>query len=177
MMKLIVGLGNFGEKYAKTRHNLGFMAVDFLAKNSTWSFDKKFFGQVATGEVDGEKTIFLKPETYMNLSGKSVLAVAQFYKIPAKKIYIFSDDLDLSFGVSRWRAKGGAGGHNGLKSIISVLGTEEFPRMKFGISNEMRAKMPTENFVLTRFSAEELSEIKVIIAKGIDEFLIKIKND
>lgn len=174
MMKLIVGLGNFGKKYEKTRHNLGFMAVDVLAGFPAWKFEKKFFGQVATGEVAGEKTIFLKPETYMNLSGKSVLAVAQFYKIPAKKVIIFSDDLDLPFGKFRWREKGSAGGHNGLKSIISVLGTQEFPRMKFGISNEMRAKMPTENFVLTKFSTEELKKIPQIITDGLVEFLTKI---
>jgi PTH1 family peptidyl-tRNA hydrolase len=177
MMKLIVGLGNYGKEYEKTRHNFGFMAVENLAGFSSWKFEKKFFGQVATGEVAGEKTIFLKPETYMNLSGKSVLAVAQFYKIPAKKVIVFSDDLDLPFGKFRWREKGGAGGHNGLKDIISVLNTQEFPRLKFGISNEMRAQMPTENFVLTKFSAEELAEISQIIETGIAEFLSKIKHD
>jgi len=172
-MKLIVGLGNYGKKYEKTRHNLGFMAVENLAKNLNWRFEKKFFGQVATGEVAGEKTIFLKPETYMNLSGKSVLALVQFYKIPAKKVIVFSDDLDLPFGKFRWREKGSAGGHDGLKSIISVLGTQEFPRMKFGISNEMHGKMPTENFVLIKFSAEELKKIPQIIAEGLAEILTK----
>ncbi len=174
MMKLIVGLGNFGEKYNKTRHNLGFMVVNFLAKNSAWKHEKKFFGQISTGEIAGEKTIFLKPETYMNLSGKAVLAVAQFYKIPVKKIYVFSDDLDFPFGKFRWREKGSAGGHNGLKDIISVLGTQEFSRMKFGISNEMREKMPTESFVLTKFSQEELDQIPQIIEQAIKEFLTKI---
>lgn len=176
-MKLIVGLGNHGKKYDKTRHNFGFMAVENLAKNLNWKFEKKFFGQVATGEIAGEKAVFLKPETYMNLSGKAVLAVAQFYKIPAKKIIVFSDDLDLPFGKFRWREKGGSGGHNGLKSIILVLGTSEFPRMKFGINNELREKMPTENFVLTKFSAKELVEITEIIKSGMVEFLSKISND
>jgi len=186
-MRLIVGLGNHGKKYEKTRHNLGFMAVENLAKKNltpspllggegVFRYEKKFFGQVATGEVAGEKAILLKPETYMNLSGKAVLAVAQFYKIPAKKIVVFSDDLDLPFGKFRWREKGGSGGHNGLKSIISVLNTQEFPRMKFGISNEMREKMPTENFVLTKFSAEELAQIPEILQAGMAEFLDKLKN-
>lgn len=176
-MKLIVGLGNYGLKYEKTRHNFGFMVVENLAKNSKWKYEKKFFGQISTGEISGEKVVFLKPETYMNLSGKSVLAVAQFYKIPVKKIIVFSDDLDLPFGKFRWREKGGAGGHNGLKDIISVLGTSEFPRLKFGISNEFPERMPTENFVLTKFSIEEQKEIPRIIEQGIKEFLMKVEND
>jgi PTH1 family peptidyl-tRNA hydrolase len=173
-MKLIVGLGNYGKKYDKTRHNFGFMAIDYLANNLNWKDEKKFFGQMATGEIAGEKTVFLKPETYMNLSGKAVLAVAQFYKIPAKKVFVFSDDLDLPFGKFRFREKGGAGGHNGLKSIISVLNTQDFPRMKFGIGNELRKKIPTENFVLTKFSAKELKIIPEITEKAMKEFLIKI---
>ena len=178
MMRLIVGLGNFGKKYEQTRHNFGFMAVENLAKklNLNWKFEKKFFGQVATGEVTGEKTILLKPETYMNLSGKAVLAVAQFYKIPAKKIVVFSDDLDLPFGKFRWREKGSSGGHNGLKSIISVLGTQEFPRMRLGISDELREKMPTEKFVLTKFSKDELAQIPQILDQALSEFLTKLKN-
>ena len=176
-MKLIVGLGNFGQKYKKTRHNLGFMAIENLAKKmaqNDFKYEKKFFGRLTTGEINGEKTIFLKPETYMNLSGKSVLAVAQFYKIPAKKIVVFSDDLDLPFGKFRWREKGGYGGHNGLRNIISVLGTPNFPRLKFGISNKSRQKMPAENFVLTKFSPAEQKEIPQILEKGLSEFLIKL---
>lgn len=173
-MKLIVGLGNYGQKYEGTRHNFGFIAINSLVGNLPWRYEKKFFGHIATGEFCGEKAVFLKPETYMNISGKSVLAVAQFYKIPAKKIYILSDDLDLEFGVTRFKTKGGAGGHNGLKSIISVLGTQEFPRLKFGIHNELRAKMPTENFVLMSFSAEEQKVLPKIIEKGVSEFLSKI---
>jgi PTH1 family peptidyl-tRNA hydrolase len=173
-MILIVGLGNIGKEYEKTRHNFGFLAVDQLAKKqgfSAWKKEPKFFGEIATGQIRTDKVILIKPSTYMNVSGKSVQAVAHFYKITAKNIWIWHDDVDLPFGTIRIKQKGQSGGHNGLKSIISSVGTEEFSRLKFGIKNDLLEKMPTEKFVLGNFSIEELSQLEKIIDEGVMKFL------
>jgi PTH1 family peptidyl-tRNA hydrolase len=173
-MLLIVGLGNYPSEYEKTRHNIGFMAVEKLVAQKTfapWKLEKKFFGKITTGEIKGEKAIFCKPETFMNLSGKSVSALATFYKIPPEKIWILYDDVDTNFGEIRYREKGSSGGHNGIKSLISSLGTDIFPRIKFGIKNELFEKIPTEAFVLQKFSKEELSQLPEIMEKGIEKFL------
>jgi PTH1 family peptidyl-tRNA hydrolase len=176
-MKLLVGLGNYPAKYDRTRHNVGFLAVEQLAKKyecEPFKSDKKFFGQVSVGQVGNEKVILLKPETYMNLSGKSVQSVAHFYKIKPEDIVLFFDDVDLDFGTVRFRTEGSAGGHNGVKSVIESLGTKKFPRIKMGIANEDRVKIPTEAFVLQKFSAKEWSEVPAIINEGISKFLEKI---
>jgi len=173
-MKLIVGLGNPGEKYAGTRHNFGFLAVDDLARRfgfSGFRFEKKFFGQISEGVIEGERVLILKPETFMNLSGKSVATTANFYKIPATEVWVFFDDLDLDFGVVRFRGSGSAGGHNGVRSVIAGLGTEDFPRVKFGISNDFRKKIPAEAFVLQRFSEEERAGIPEILERANKIFL------
>ncbi len=176
-MKLLVGLGNYPAKYDKTRHNVGFLAVEQLAKKfdcEPFKSDKKFFGQVSVGQVGNEKVILLKPETYMNLSGKAVQAVAHFYKIKPEDIVLFFDDADLEFGTVRFRTEGSAGGHNGVKSVIVSLGTNGFPRIKMGIANSEKEKMPTEAFVLQKFSAKEWAEVPAIIDEGISKFLEKI---
>jgi len=171
-MKLIVGLGNPGADFARTRHNFGFLAADFLAKkwSAEFKFEKKFFGKIAEKIFDGEKILILKPENFMNCSGKSVAAAANFFQIPAKKICIFFDDVDIFFGENRFRENGSAGGHNGVKSIIENLGTKNFPRLKFGIRNEFFEKIPTEKFVLQKFSGAEIEKIPEILAAGIDKF-------
>jgi len=172
LMKLIVGLGNYPEKYARTRHNFGFLAVDFLAQKlgfNHWEHTKKLFGRVAGGHLGSEKVLFLRPETYMNLSGKSVAAAANFYKIPPENVIVLFDDVDLSFGEIRFREKGGSGGHNGSKSIISSLGTEEFIRLKFGISNQYRENIATDAFVLQKFTPEEWKKIPEILDLGVQK--------
>ena len=177
-MKLIVGLGNYPKKYIKTRHNFGFLAVDFIAKKfefSNFKWERKFFGQTSEGNIYKEKIILLKPETYMNMSGKSVTAVANFYKIKPSNIWVLFDDIDLNFGTIRYRAKGSSGGHNGIKSIISSLGTKEFPRIKFGINNEMRERIPIETFVLQNFNAEEWKKIPYILNEGLKRFIENCK--
>lgn len=176
-MILIVGLGNIGCEYEKTRHNFGFMAVEKLAQEygfSPWKEEKKFFGYVSIGQIGTEKVILLKPNTYMNLSGKSVGAVAHFYKILSENVWIWHDDVDLQFATIRIKQNGGTGGHNGIKSIIESLGTKEFPRLKFGIQNEMREKIPTEAFVLGKFSSEERAKIPQIIEGGVTKFFQEI---
>ena len=178
-MKCLIGLGNFPSKYAKTRHNFGFLMVDVLAKMfgfSSFKEDKKFFAFLAEGEIDGQKVLLVKPTTYMNLSGKTVFALANFYKISSCDIWVFHDDIDLEFGVVRFREKGSAGGHNGVSSIIQFLGTEVFSRIKFGISNDQRVDIPTENFVLMNFTASEQKLIPLILQQGVEKFLQVFKN-
>ncbi len=163
-MLLVIGLGNYPPEYKKTRHNFGFMAVDELAKTldlPDWRLEKKFFSQITTGEIKGQKIILAKPQTFMNLSGKAVLAIKNFYKIPLEACFIFSDDLDLQFGETRFREKGSGGGQKGLSDIIRVLGSQNFPRIKFGMDNEMKTRMPTEDFVLSKFSKRNKSSFLI----------------
>lgn len=135
-MLLIVGLGNFGKEYEHTRHNMGFDVIDELAARwNVSSFRKDFEADVAQVTRNGEKIVLMKPLTYMNNSGEAVGAAVRYYKIPVENIYIICDDLDLPPGKTRIRHKGSAGGHNGLKSIIAHLGTEEFNRFRIGIGH------------------------------------------
>lgn len=157
-MKLIVGLGNPGSKYDGTRHNIGFDVVDILVKElKAPSFREKFQGLLTEITYEGEKILFLKPQTYMNLSGDSINAVAKFYKISNDDILIIYDDMDTPLGKIRFRPKGSSGGHNGIKSIIAHFG-EQFPRVKFGIG---KPTLPSQiegniiDFVLSRFTKEE----------------------
>ena len=165
-MKIVIGLGNPGKKYEKTRHNIGFIAVDNLRKKMNISDEReKFQALVSEKNIDGEKVIFLKPQTFMNLSGNSVIEIVNFYKLdPKKDIIVIYDDMDLSFGDIRIREKGSSGGHNGIKSIISHIG-EEFIRIKCGIG--AKEKDAVEH-VLGEFNQTEQKEL--------DEILEKINN-
>jgi len=177
-MQLIVGLGNIGREYEKTRHNFGFLAVEELAKQfgfTNWKEEKKFFGAICTGQIENEKIMLLKPNTLMNLSGKAVGAVANFYKVSPQNIWIWHDDVDLDFEIVRIKLRGGSGGHNGIKSITSSLGSPEYARLKFGIKSEMLNKIPTSNFVLGKFSSEEFDKIPDILNDGVAKFLTQIK--
>jgi len=165
-MKIVIGLGNPGKKYEKTRHNIGFIAVDNLRKKFNISDEReKFQALVSEKNIDGEKVIFFKPQTFMNLSGNSVIEIVNFYKLdPKKDIIVIYDDMDLSFGDIRIREKGSSGGHNGIKSIISHIG-EEFIRIKCGIG--AKEKDAVEH-VLGEFNQTE--------QKDLDEILEKINN-
>ncbi len=155
-MWLIVGLGNPGAEYEATRHNIGFMAVDQLATGT--HFSSKFQGLVAQATLAGEKLIFLKPQTYMNLSGKSVQAAASFYKIPPDHIIVLHDELDLPLGKIRIKQGGGANGHNGLKDIDQMLGVDYW-RIRLGIGHP-GDKAQVHGHVLSRFSTDELPEVE-----------------
>lgn len=152
---LIVGLGNPGPKYEKTRHNIGFEVVDALAKS--WEAPHatpKFQGLFAQINRSGVKVLLLKPETYMNLSGRSIQEAIHFFKLdPSSQLLVINDDLDLPSAQLRLRLAGGAGGHNGLKSIIECLGTENFARLRVGIGRS--EKIPTENYVLGKIPKAE----------------------
>ena len=130
---LVVGLGNPGEKYAKTRHNMGFLTLDLLAEREHVQIDRiKFKATTAQASLGGARCLLLKPQTYMNLSGEAVREAAQFYKIPADHVLVIYDDVSLPVGKIRVRPSGSAGGHNGIKNIIAHLGTDQFPRVKIG---------------------------------------------
>ena len=164
-MKLFVGLGNPGRKYAETRHNVGFMVIDELAKKWGMSIneEKKFKGEIGSAHVGGEKVLLLKPTTYMNLSGESVQAVMDFYDLYNEDIIVIYDDLDMEVGKVRGRSKGSAGGHNGIKSMILHLAGEDFKRFKIGIGKSPYGK--TTDHVLGKFTTEEGIEIALAIEK------------
>ena len=184
-MILLVGLGNPGTEYALTRHNVGFMAVDELVRR--YSFDgwtKKFKGEICAGTIDGEKVLALKPHTYMNLSGESVLAISSFYKIPPEKIYVFHDDMDLPVGRLKVKQGGGSGGHNGIKSIDAHLG-QNYHRVRIGVDKPaMREQVVS--WVLSKFAPndkqtldeliEKISQnIPILLTKDAGSFMNKVK--
>ena len=153
---LIVGLGNPGPKYDLTRHNAGFMALDWLADKWGGKVTRaKFQGLYDTVTVDGRKVTLLKPQTFMNLSGHSVGALADFFKIPPQRVIVLCDDVTQAPGKLRIRPSGSAGGHNGLKDIIACLGSQEFPRVRIGVGEKPHPDYDLADWVLGRFSAED----------------------
>ena len=152
-MKLIVGLGNPGKEYENTRHNIGYMVLNNFPGNNNWQ--RKFNGEYCTQLINGKKIIFLKPLTYMNLSGICVAEYVNYFKINTQDILIVQDDLDLPYLKFKIKYKSSSGGHNGIKSIISSLGTDAIPRLKIGISHD-RA-IDTKDYVLAKFNKEELA--------------------
>lgn len=174
-MKLVVGLGNPGKEYEKTRHNVGFMVLDEIAKTYNFSFSKnKFQGLYGEIIINGEKVMFLKPQKYMNLSGEVIQNFLNFYKIPIKDLLIFHDDLDLPCGKIRIKQKGSSGGHNGLKDIERNIGTQEYNRVKIGIANNKN--IDTKDYVLGNFNKEEVEKINSSIKTSVnilEDFLTK----
>ena len=180
-MFLIVGLGNPGAEYAKTRHNVGFMCVDALAdKYSFGVFKSKFDGLIAEGNIEGEKVYLLKPQTYMNLSGNSVVKAAGFYKILPQKIIVIHDDMDLAVGKIKAKTGGGAGGHNGLKSIDAAI-SPNYNRIRIGVGHPQNKGEAVLNYVLSRFSKSDgevidtgidliNDNIHILIKSGIAQF-------
>ena len=166
-MKLVVGLGNKGREYENTRHNMGFMLVDryLQYKNITDKFKEKFNAMYIETTINNEKVIFIKPMTYMNNSGIAVRSFVDFYKLNSEDVLVISDDLDLDLGKFRLRRNGSSGGHNGLKSIISHLGTNNFKRLRIGISND---KDDVINYVLSKFSKKELNDIDTMFDTLVD---------
>ena len=153
---MIVGLGNPGDEYVRTRHNVGFRAVELLAKQAGVKIDRtKCRAFVRRSELAGQKLLLVKPQTYMNNSGEAVWLAAQYYKIPTERIVVLSDDISLPVGRIRVRAEGSAGGHNGLKSIIQHLGSEGFPRVKIGVGAKPHPDYDLASWVLSNFTPDE----------------------
>ncbi len=174
-MKIVVGLGNPGIEYAATRHNVGFMVVDsFAEKHSVAGWKSNFHALIGETKIDGEKVLLVKPQTFMNLSGQAVLAVMQFYKVDKEDLLVIYDDMDLPTGAVKLRQKGSCGGHNGMRDIIRLLGTEQISRLKVGIGKSEYAQ--GKDFVLGKFSAEEDEVIDNGIAKAMDGVTCWVKN-
>ena len=153
---LIVGLGNPGKEYERTRHNAGFRALDVLAQKLGCKVDKgKFQGLYGQVNWSGRKLLLLKPQTYMNLSGRSVLQLSAYFHVPPQRIIVLFDDISLEPGRLRIRADGSAGGHNGIKSIISEIGSQEFPRVKIGVGGKAHPEQDLADHVLSSFSSLE----------------------
>lgn len=171
-MIVVVGLGNPGKNYEKTIHNMGYMAIDFFAEQHGLKFGKtKHFGKVAEGMIAGEKVLLLKPETYMNLSGKSVEDVMRMHKLNPSEIIVISDDIDLPFGDVRVRAKGSAGTHNGLRDIVSKIGSE-FPRVRMGVGRPEHGDLAS--FVLSKIPEDKLKSLEdkfSIVCRVLDYFV------
>ena len=165
-MKIIAGLGNIGDKYVFTRHNAGFMVLDKWAVEDNFSFkqENKLKSFISKTNIDGNDTIFIKPTTYMNLSGEAIRAVIDYYKADISDLIVIYDDIALDTGKIRIRSNGSDGGHNGIKSIIQHLGTSNFNRIKIGIGPQIG---PAENYVLQNFSKEQLEILK-------NDILIKV---
>ena len=164
---LIVGLGNPGREYEKTRHNAGFRCVDLLAQQLGVKIDKlKYQGLYCQTNYNGCKLFLLKPQTYMNLSGRSVLQLSAYFNIPPQRIIVLFDDISLEPGRLRLRANGSAGGHNGLKSIIQEVGSQEFPRVKIGVGAKPNPNYDLADWVLSTFSANEEQALAVSLENG-----------
>ena len=172
-MKLIVGLGNYGKEYQNTRHNIGFMAIDYYAKKNNLIVDKKKFkGLYTETTIDGEKVLLVKPQTYMNLSGECMRDFILYFHIDIKDVLVIYDDMDLDVGVLRLREKGSAGGHNGMKNIIQHIKTSDFKRVRVGISKDVNRN--TIDYVLGKFNEEDkriIDEKMEIVSCIIEDFV------
>jgi len=165
---LIIGLGNPGREHSATRHNVGFRTVDHLAHSLALSFSRqRFEAFVASGNHLGRKVILAKPQTYMNLSGGSVAALVRFFHVPFENLLVCADDIDLPLGTLRLRPFGGSGGHRGLRSIITALGSQSFPRLRIGVSRPPGV-MVAADYVLQDFDHQEQTEVAAVIARASD---------
>ncbi|MGL4762764.1 MAG: aminoacyl-tRNA hydrolase [Sarcina sp.] len=174
-MFLIVGLGNPGKEYDRTRHNIGFEIIDYIASKYSIDINRtKFKGNYGEGRIDGKKVILLKPQTFMNLSGDSIIQFINFYKLEIDEVAIIYDDISLNIGKLRIREKGSAGGHNGIKSIIQNFGGDVFPRFKVGVG------APEHNLVshvLGKFPEEDWVHVKKVMPVVTDAVVEFLKND
>ena len=177
MPKLIVGLGNYGSEYEYTRHNIGFLLLDRLRDIYALDFkyDKKFMAEVCIKTINSEKVFFLKPMTYMNLSGESIYKIMNYYKLDIDDIIVIVDDLNLELGAIRVRYKGSSGGHNGLKNIEANLHTNAYKRIRIGIGAKGNAIQ--KDYVLSKFSTEEINILDkqfILVSEAISDFIANI---
>lgn len=165
---LVVGLGNPGKKYEKTRHNIGFMAIDYIAKaECAQPFKLKFKSQISKTTIANKEVLLLKPETFMNLSGTAVLECINFYKIPLENVIVIFDDVSLDIGKVRYRTKGSSGGQNGIKNIINRLNTEEIARIKIGVGEKPHKDYNLADWVLSEFKKDDNITDSIIQAYNI----------
>lgn len=174
---LIVGLGNIGRTYARTWHNLGFLAIDQLAQ--TYKIEcnqKKFKGVYGAGEIEGQKVYLLYPQTMMNLSGEAIQSLASYFKIPPQQVIVFYDDLDLPLGKIRLREKGSAGTHNGMRSVVKHLGTEQFPRFRLGMGSKPE-HLDLVDFVVMNIPKAQEDEVEKMLKKACEALVVYLRED
>ena len=173
---IIVGLGNPGKQYENTRHNAGFLAIDYIAEKKGVKIDRaKFEGLTAVTEICGKGVLLLKPQTYMNNSGQSVEAAASFYKIAPQNVIVISDDVNLDVARLRVRKSGSAGGQKGLNDIITYLATEDIPRLRIGVGKKPHPEYDMKDWVLSRFTAKEmeaLAEVYPKVLTGVEKMIV-----
>lgn len=185
-MILIFGLGNPGKQYEYTRHNVGFLAIDKIAaacKFEAFKKEKKLKSEISRGSIENVEAILIKPQTFMNKSGEAIIACKNFFKVPLGKIIVIHDDIDIELGKIKFTPKSRSAGHNGIKSIINALGTEEFKRIRIGIDSRKNGlwqkvfgKIPTERFVLEKFNRDELEMLNSNFDNILDEIKTKLLN-
>ncbi len=175
---LIVGLGNPGAQYFDTRHNSGFLMMDYLSRRLGVRVDRaKFHALVGEATVGGRRVLLMKPQTYMNASGEAVAAAASFYKIPVQNILVFSDDISLDVGRVRVRRKGSDGGQKGLRSIIKLMGSDDFPRVRFGVGEKPSPDYPLADWVLSHFDKQEKELLFSAFEKAYDGVCLILSGD
>lgn len=175
---LIVGLGNPGDKYYLTRHNAGFLMMDYLSQRLGFKLDRsKFKALTAEATISGKRVLLMKPQTFMNASGEAVQAAAAFYKIPMENVLVFSDDISLDVGRVRVRRKGSDGGQRGLRSIITLMNSDEFPRIRFGIGQKPHPDYELADWVLSEFSKSEQEQLFASFEKAYDGMLRVLNGD
>ncbi len=161
---IVAGLGNFGSEYEKTRHNAGFIAIDYIAKKYSLKIDRaKFHALTGEANIGGKRVLLMKPQTYMNLSGTAIAEAANFYKIPPENVIVLHDEISFDAGVMRIRRKGSSGGHNGLKNIIACLGSEEFPRIKIGVGRKPTPEYDLVSWVLGKMPDGDIGRISELL--------------
>lgn len=174
---LIVGLGNPDRKYENTRHNVGFMMIDYLAENIGTKINRiKFKSTVGEGKINGHKVLLMKPSTYMNNSGEAVVEAMNFYKIPAENIIVLLDDINLDVGKMRIRTKGSDGGQKGMRSIIYLTGKDSFPRIKIGVGKKPNPDYDLAAWVLSKFTQSEITSLKQIAENSAKAVELIIEN-
>lgn len=166
---IIAGLGNPGKEYEYSRHNAGFLCLDILCNKYKITTDRvKYRALTCTALIEGHSCLVMRPQTYMNASGEAIKAAADFYKIPPEKVIVIYDDISLPTGTLRIRKKGSAGGHNGIKSIIAQLGSDNFPRLKIGVGDRKDKDDDLKDYVLGRFSKEDMETLKKTMEKSVE---------
>ncbi len=174
IMKLVIGLGNPGQQYEQTRHNIGFRSVDKLAKKLDWRWERRGRAMLASGTIGTEKVTLVKPITYMNNSGEAIGELLRWYKLQPEAVLIIYDELDLPIGKVRLLTKGSAGGHNGMKSVISHLHTDKFPRLRLGIGRPTNKQAETINYVLGTPPLDERIQLEMAEDKAVEAVLLTI---
>ncbi|MDE5973505.1 MAG: aminoacyl-tRNA hydrolase [Eubacterium sp.] len=175
---IVAGLGNPGAKYEMTRHNAGFLAMDLLAINKNIDIKRlKHHSLVADAQIGGKRCLIMKPQTMMNNSGEAIGEAARFYKIPPENVIVVYDDISLDVGQTRIRRKGSAGGHNGIKSIIAHLGSENFPRVKVGVGKKPTPEYDLVNWVLGRFPKEQEKDLKTALENSVSALELVVSGD